>query len=90
MKTEEALKKICPLNQNNCLADKCPKWKFTKTRRIFEYKPEASCKCGNKTTEYDFCYNCGDCATKERAYIAHKIEDYGELPLEEQEGECTL
>lgn len=90
MKISEAKELICPINSNNCIVDKCPKWKFTKTRNIYEYKPEASCRCGNKTTEHEFCYNCGDCATKERAYIAYKTSDYGELEYGDKEGECTL
>jgi hypothetical protein len=90
MKIEEAKQKICPLNGLKCIVDKCIKWEFTKENIIYEYRPNAACKCGNKTTEYEFCYNCGECATSERAYLFHKDENFGELNYEDKEGECTL
>ena len=90
MKTIEAKEKICPLNSKNCIVEKCVKWKFTKENFIYQYRPKAACRCGNKTTEYEFCYNCGDTASAERAYLFHKDENFGELNYEDKEGKCTL
>lgn len=90
LKISEAKEKICPINQKNCIADKCPKWEFTKTRIINVFAPKWSCPCSKQTAEYRLCFSCGQVSTEEYADRARKEIDLGELPYEEKEGYCTL
>jgi hypothetical protein len=91
MLTIEAKNKICPINQQKCVVENCPKWKFTKTNHIYTYTPDAVCRCGQGTTPYKLCWECGEVATPERVIQWHSKEmDLGVLPYENQEGECTL
>lgn len=90
IKIKDAMNKICPLNNNNCIVDKCVKWEFTKEYNMREYRPKAACKCGNKTTEYEFCYDCGNTASVERAPRFYRDSILNELEYEDKEGRCTL
>lgn len=90
MKIKDAINMICPLNNNPCLIEKCPKWEFTKIRNIYVYEPKNSCKCGKQREAYRLCWDCGEVATPEYAHIARKEEDLGPLSRDEQEGKCNL
>lgn len=90
MTIKEAKEKKCPINNNLCIANDCPKWEYTETRKIYKYRPDNSCKCGKQTSSYKLCWDCGDVATPEKAYVAYEDTDLGELTEDEKQGKCNL
>ena len=89
MKVSEVKKLTCPINSKPCIANQCPKWKYTKVEAIHQFIPAVGCECGKMRVSGIVCPQCNQEATerfKDRAifYALHPLED------EDKEGECTL